>query len=130
MQFPVPPLVFRMPLIAGHGSRTCMTLFRAGAVTFSLALLAACTSNPDLVGQAFTAPGKYSLYDCAQLAKERTTVAARESELRGLIDKAETGVGGEVIAEAAYGTDYATARENLRQVSAAQAENHCSDATK
>ena len=108
-----------------------MRLFRVvGAVLPFAFCLSACTSNSDLLGQALVSPGKYSLYDCPQLAKERTTVAARESELRALIDKAETAVGGQVVAEAAYGTDYATARENLQAVSAAQAENHCSDATK
>jgi hypothetical protein len=112
MLFVVRPLLFVVSFV---GSALC---------------LSGCTSNPDLIGQALVSPGHYDLYDCAQLAKERTTVTARESELRGLIDKAETGVGGQFVAEAAYGPDYATTRENLRTLSMAQEENHCSDGPK
>jgi hypothetical protein len=92
--------------------------------------LPGCTANPDLLGQAFVSPGRYSLYDCPRLATERTNLTAKESELRGLIAKAETGVGGQFIAEAAYGSDYATARQNLQAVSAAQAESHCDGAAR
>jgi hypothetical protein len=55
-------------------------------------------------------PAKYDYCDCKQLEIERKSLAIRTAEVQGLMAKAETGVGGSVVAEVAYGNDYVTLR--------------------
>ena len=117
MHFSNKPLLSRVASIGAIATAPLIVLCLSG-----------CAANPELVGQALVSPGRYSLYDCQRLATERTSLSTRELELRKLIDKAETGVGGQFVAEAAYGSDYATVRENLDQVTAAQTANHCDGA--
>ena len=64
----------------------------------------------DTISPAFADPAKYDLYDCKQLETERKSLATRTAELQGLMAKAETGVGGSVVAEVAYRNDYIAVR--------------------
>ncbi len=78
---------------------------RSLAVLALLALgagLSGCASVGDNMSSAFADPAKYDLYECKQLETERARLAARAAELQGLMAKAETGVGGSVVAELAY----------------------------
>jgi hypothetical protein len=49
-------------------------------------------------------------------------------DLRKLIAKAETGAGGSVIAEVAYGNDLVTVRAQARAAEQAWRDNRCTDA--
>jgi hypothetical protein len=73
-------------------------------------VLSGCASVGDTVATAFADPGKYELWDCKQLETERKNLATRAAELQGLMAKAETGVGGAVVAEVAYRNDYVAVR--------------------
>ncbi len=64
--------------------------------------LAGCASVGDSMSTAFADPAKYELYDCKQLEAERKSLASRAAAQQGLMEKAETGVGGAVVAELAY----------------------------
>ena len=64
--------------------------------------LAGCASMGDGISTAFADPAKYQLYDCKQLEKERVNLGNRAAELEGLIEKAQGGVAGPVVAEIAY----------------------------
>jgi hypothetical protein len=78
---------------------------RAAAVAALLAAgggLCGCASMGDSMSTAFADPAKYELYDCKQLETERKTLANRAAEQQGLMDKAQTGVAGPVVAELAY----------------------------
>ncbi len=78
---------------------------RAAALAAVLALgagLSGCASMGDSMSTAFADPAKYELYDCKQLETERKTLASRAAEQQGLMDKAQTGVAGPVVAELAY----------------------------
>ena len=59
-------------------------------------------------------PGKYDFYSCEQIAGRLKTSAAREKELKGLIDKAERDASGVVVSVLAYQTEYATARGDVK----------------
>jgi hypothetical protein len=73
--------------------------------------LSACTAIGDNMGAVFfTDPAMYDLYDCKALEKVRATLALRLAEIQALRTKAETGVAGSVVAEAAYGNDYIATR--------------------
>ncbi|MET0220977.1 MAG: twin-arginine translocation pathway signal [Tardiphaga sp.] len=86
------------------------------AVLLAAALpLAGCAGLGDSVASgAFVDPAKYTLYDCQQLEGERKSLEARTVELQRLIDKAQTGTGGVVVAELAYRNDFISVRASAK----------------
>jgi hypothetical protein len=101
---------------------------RAAAVLALLApgiLLSGCADMSDGMTKAFADPAKYELYDCKQLETERKSLANRAAELQGLMAKAETGVGGAVVAELAYRNDYVAVRGQSRFAEEAWRKNRC-----
>ena len=74
---------------------------------------------------AFADPAKYDLYDCRQLEAARASLTARTAELQGLMAKAETGVGGTVVAELAYRNEYIAVRGQAKFADEAWQRNRC-----
>jgi hypothetical protein len=70
----------------------------AGDISYSLSL--------DNATLAFVDPARYDFYDCKQLQIERNTIATHIEEIKKLMDKADTGFAGPVVAEIAYRNDY------------------------
>jgi hypothetical protein len=87
--------------------------------------LSGCADIGDSLTTAFADPAKYDLYDCKQLEAERKALASRGAELQGLMAKAETGVGGSVVAELAYRNDYVAVRGQVRFAEEAWQRNKC-----
>jgi hypothetical protein len=103
-------------------------LLRAFAIVATLApglSLSGCADTGDSMTTAFADPAKYALYDCKQLEAERKRLADRTAELKGLMEKAQTGVGGSVVAEVAYRNDYITVRGQARNAEEAWQRNKC-----
>ena len=102
---------------------------RAAATVLALLapgiLLSGCADMSDGMTKAFADPARYELYDCKQLETERKTLANRAAELQGLMAKAETGVGGSVVAELAYRNDYISVRGNMKFAEEAWRKNRC-----
>ena len=108
----------------------CRTLRAWGGVLFSfgvLSLIGGC--GGDGAGVMFVDPAHYNFYRCEDLATRRKALIARETELRGLMEKAGESPGGSVIGSFAYRSDYDTviAEEKLIQRNAA--EKNCSFAS-
>ena len=103
------------------GSRAAAVL---GALAFGAAL-SGCAGVGDTVSSAFADPAKYELYDCKQLAPERKRLATALAENQGLMAKAETGVGGSVVAEMAYRNDNIALRGQLHFAEEAWRKNRC-----
>jgi hypothetical protein len=103
------------------GSRAAAVL---GAFAFGAAL-SGCAGVGDTVSTAFADPAKYELYDCKQLAPERKRLATALAENQGLMAKAETGVGGSVVAEMAYRNDNIALRGQLHFAEEAWRKNRC-----
>ncbi|GLR89841.1 twin-arginine translocation pathway signal [Bradyrhizobium iriomotense] len=91
------------------------------------AALAGCASVSDTISPAFVDPGRYELWDCKQLAPERKGLVNRIDELERMMAKAQTGVGGTVVAELAYRNDYISARGQQKLVEEAWRRNKCRD---
>jgi len=87
--------------------------------------LSGCAEMSDSMTSAFADPAKYDLYECKQLEPERKNLANRAAELQGLMAKAETGVGGAVVAELAYRNDYISVRGQQRLAEEAWQRNRC-----
>jgi hypothetical protein len=87
--------------------------------------LGGCADMSDSMTSAFADPAKYDLYECKQLETERKALATRGAELQGLMAKAETGVGGSVVAELAYRNDYIAIRGQAKLADEAWRRNKC-----
>jgi hypothetical protein len=101
---------------------------RAAATAALLALgglVCGCAQMGETLSPAFVDPAKYELYDCKQLETERATLASRAAELQGLMSKAETGVGGAVVAEMAYRNDYISVRAQQKLADENWRRNRC-----
>jgi hypothetical protein len=85
--------------------------------------LAGCTNTQ--LSSAIVKPGKYSIYNCDQMATAGRAEAQRERELKALIDKAGQGPGGELAITLAYRGEYLTTQGNLRELEAAAVEKNC-----
>jgi hypothetical protein len=96
----------------------------AAALAFALAL-PGCADMSDSMSLAFADPAKYDLYDCKQLEPERKKLAEKTAELQGLMAKAETGVGGTVVAEVAYRNEYIATRGQAKLAEQAWQRNRC-----
>jgi hypothetical protein len=105
----------------------CLSFSRAriGAVLALGLILPGCASMSDNVSVAFADPARYDLYDCKQLEPERKRLAVRTAELQGLMAKAETGVGGAVVAEVAYRNEYIATRGQAKLAEDAWQKNRC-----
>jgi hypothetical protein len=101
---------------------------RAALVLMACAAVASfggCTQMPDAMSGAFVDPAKYDLYNCLQLRAARRENAKRVAELRGLVARAETGSGGAVVSEIAYGNDLVSARASAVLAEEVWERNHC-----
>lgn len=89
------------------------------------AALAGCTGTTGAFSDAFVDPSIYDLYDCKQLATERTSLAAQLAANQKLIDKARTGVAGDAVAEVAYGNTNLSLRGQMRLADRMWEKNRC-----
>jgi hypothetical protein len=102
-------------MILGLKTIVLVTRRTRGALALVVCLLgtplAGCAGLSDsMLATAFVDPAKYDLYDCPQLRKAREDNAKHLEDLTALRAKAETGAGGAVISEVAYGNDFVAAR--------------------
>jgi len=104
--------------------------FAAAAVALLVAAtgLGGCAGMSDGMSTAFADPAKYDLYDCKQLAAERTRLAVRTAEVQGLMAKAETGAAGTVVAELAYRNEYVAVRGQSKFAEDAWQRSRCQNA--
>jgi hypothetical protein len=101
--------------------RSVLRLFVSGGVL--AAVLAGCSTEQ--LSSVAVRPAKYSIYNCDQLATAGAAEAKRESELKGLMEKAAQGPGGEFAITVAYRNEYLVTQGNLRELEAAAVEKKC-----
>jgi|GEM_PF-3165734 len=99
-------------------------LVRLAAVFALAGLTAACAGGMD-PGYSVVSQDRFSFMECPQLISERGTWTAREKQLSELAAKAEASPGGIIVSAAAYRTELAAARTNLRLVQQAAQQKGC-----
>ena len=109
--------LFRCPLSPRTGVVLALLAFGCG--------LGGCADIGDSMTSAFADPAKYNLYNCKQLEAERKTLATRGAELQGLINKAQAGAAGPVVAEIAYRNEYIAVRGQAKNAEEAWQRNKC-----
>jgi hypothetical protein len=117
--------VYQGQMVFSHPARLQLVRARAAAALALALSLPGCAEMSDSVSLAFADPAKYDLYDCKQLEPERKRLADRSAELQGLMAKAETGVGGTVVAEVAYRNEYIATRGQSKLAEQAWQKNRC-----
>jgi hypothetical protein len=90
-----------------------------------LTALAGCGSSMENQFTVFADPGKYEFYTCKQINDAKRNDIARQSDLKGLIEKAERSTSGAVIGALAYRSDYIAIGEDLKVVEATERIKNC-----
>lgn len=91
----------------------------------ALLSLAGCASE-DAASSFLVAPGKYVLYQCDDLERAAKAALARQQELERLMARASATATGQLIGDAAYGTELASVRGQLRDLRATARDKNCS----
>jgi hypothetical protein len=94
----------------------------AGALTVA-GLCAACAT--DIVGYSVVTQDKYTVNTCKEIVAQRNALAAREKELSGLVEKAESAPGGIIASYLAYRSELTETRTRLRLATQAAARLGC-----
>ena len=103
--------------------KTALAMIALAAGTLS-------ASAQERVEQFFVAPGKYILYDCAQLAAVEVRYIERDKELKRLIARAKEGPAGGLISTFVYDPDYYSNLGELHDVQREQRAKNCAPGTK
>ena len=91
------------------------------------AALGGCAGSLNIVGDPYTAPAKFQFLRCEDIAKRLAAAQARDQELRGLMERANRGVGGSAVNMLVYEPDLQTVQSELRQLRDTAGEKRCSD---
>ena len=104
---------------ARHWRSVAMVALLAGG-------LAGCESASDRIGAgAFTSPGKYDIYTCADIERQITSIRARQTELEQVMGRASQGAGGDFVNTIAYRGEYAQGRGELAELAKAKSDKQC-----
>jgi phosphopantetheine adenylyltransferase len=90
--------------------------------------LGGCATSLNVVGDPYAAPAKFQFLRCEDIAKELAAAQAKDLELRALMDRSGSGVGGSTVNVLVYGPDLRQVESNLRQLRESAGEKRCSDA--
>lgn len=95
-----------------------------------LASLAGCAGSPggasdETLGRFLFAPGKFALYQCAEIGDRATANFTRQHELEALMAKAGAGAGGQVVSGLAYRPEYLELRGEMVELRRVAAEKDC-----
>jgi hypothetical protein len=94
----------------------------AGALA-AAALCAACSA--DVGGYSVVTQDKYAIMACPEIITNRNALTAREKDLSGLVEKAESAPGGFIAGTLAYRSELGETRMKLRLAQEAAAQKNC-----
>lgn len=98
----------------------------AGACGAAAALmLAACEAVSDMGSYGFVMRDRYVFASCQEIASTRTGMLNREKELVGLIEKADTGIGGFIVSTTTYRSELEQVRAHLKALAKAGQDKNC-----
>lgn len=121
--------VERAPGTATRGNIALVTIGKFMVAIVVLAWLAGCTSSggtsDETAGRFLFAPGKFALYNCAEIADVAVANAKRQHELELLMAKAGAGAGGQLVSSVAYRPEYLEKRGEMVELRRVAAEKNC-----
>jgi len=101
-----------------------MRIRRGAAMAIAMAL-GGCAASLNVVGDPFVAPAKFQFLRCEDIAKRLAGAKTRDQELRTLMDRADTGIGGPAVNMLVYGPEFKTVQSELRQLQDIAVEKKC-----
>lgn len=97
-----------------------------GACAAAAALaVAGCASVSDMESYVFVLSDRYIYSSCQEIAGARTGMLNREKELIGLIEKADSGLGGFIVSTTTYRSELEQVRAHLKALAKAGREKGC-----
>ncbi len=104
----------------------CRALLRFAALLLPAGLLAGCAaSGEDTAAKFLVAPGKYVLYDCAQLQQAMAGIRVQQDKLEKLKAKAGSDAAGRTIGAAVYEPQLLQLRGNMADLRRTAGEKNC-----
>jgi len=100
--------------MAVHASLKIGRIIRLAAAFALSAMSAACSSIGDPAGYAIVTQDAFDFKTCPEVVGTRNATAAREKELVGLIEKADSSPGGMIVSYTAYRTELTSMRAQIR----------------
>ena len=100
---------------------------KLGAAVLIAAALGGCATSLNLVGDPFMSPAKFRFLRCEDITKRMAAAQARDQELRALMERADTGVGGTAVNVMVYGPDLKMVESELRELNETWGEKRCAD---
>jgi hypothetical protein len=96
------------------------------ALVLAAGLLAGCTaSEQDSTSRFLVAPGKYVLFNCAQIKQTAEDNSKRQHELEALMLKAGNDSAGRLVSAVAYKPEYYQLRGEMADLRQAAADKKC-----
>ena len=96
------------------------------AFLLAAGLLAGCAANEqDSTARFLVAPGKYVLFNCAQIKQTAEENGKRQHELEELMTKAGNGSAGRLVSDVAYKPEYYQLRGRMADLRQTAADKKC-----
>jgi len=115
--------------MAAHVSGSLRRIVCFTGAALLAAACAACTGIGDPAGYSIVTQDAFDFKSCPEITGARTSLSAREKELGGLIEKAESAPGGVIVSYTAYRSELTSIRAQ-RQAADRAARMHDCDAPK
>jgi hypothetical protein len=87
--------------------------------------VAGCSSVSDMASYTFVLSDRYVYSSCKEIADTRGGHVNREKELVGLIEKADSGLGGFIVSTTTYRSELEQVRAHLKALAKAGREKGC-----
>jgi hypothetical protein len=107
--------------MAGRASRW----FECACGAAAALAVAGCSSVSDMASYTFVLPDRYIYNSCKEIGEIRGGQLNREKELVGLIEKADSGLGGFIVSTATYRSELEQVRAHLKALARASQEKGC-----
>ena len=88
-------------------------------------MLAGCEAVSDMGSYGFVMRDRYVYASCPEIASTRTGMLNREKELVGLIEKADSGLGGFIVSTTTYRSELEQVRAHLKALAKASQDKNC-----
>ena len=87
--------------------------------------LAGCEAVSDMGSYGFVMRDRYVYASCKEIANTGTGMLNREKELTGLIEKADSGLGGFIVSTTTYRSELEQVRAHLKALARAARDKNC-----
>lgn len=111
--------------MAVHANGSLRRVISYTGTALLAAACAACSGIGDPAGYSIVTQDIYDFRTCPEITGTRTAIIAREKELVGLVEKAESAPGGIIVSYTAYRSELTSVRAQHQAVDRAARMHNC-----